>query len=150
LRRQPDRRAANSRIDHVDQLLVLISCKTLRSILALAAKYARHISAQSGYLSLDQAHAPIISRVPAFNAVGNEIPEDGNEWITGQSDVAERNGASASSGSQKFLESNQFVDDSNLKLCHWLDEPCALFQRRGQVFSYPETASMGRAHGTRR
>ena len=70
--------------------------------------------------------------------------------ISGQSDSGKRNSTAAPSGAHESLESNQFVDRGQLELGHRVDEPLALLGRRGQLFSYPETAPMGRTHGTRR
>jgi hypothetical protein len=79
LQGQPDRHAANRRISRLNQSLMLISSSVRRAMLAVAIEEARRISTQAGYLSLDQTDASIIARVPIFNAVGGEIPEDGNE-----------------------------------------------------------------------
>jgi hypothetical protein len=83
-------------------------------------------------------------------AVGSEVPEDGDERISGLSDAAKPNSPAAPSGGHESLESNQFVDHGHLKLGHRLNEPFALLRCGGQLFSYPETAPMGRARSTRR
>jgi hypothetical protein len=63
----------------VYESLILISSSVWGAMLALAVKELRHVAAQPHYLSFDQTDASIIARIPIFNAVGSEIPEDGNE-----------------------------------------------------------------------
>jgi hypothetical protein len=63
----------------VYESLILIAPSVGRAMLALAIKEPRHMATQPYCLSFDQTDTSIIARIPDFDAVGSEIPEDGNE-----------------------------------------------------------------------